>query len=44
MIFKSIKKGYLRKCWNAVHLEEEEQEEEEKEYLVIRGRRKYQLE
>ena len=33
-----MKKGYLKKLWNAVHLEEEE--EEEKEDLENRGCRK----
>ena len=26
-----MKKGYLEKCWDVVHLEEEEEEEEEEE-------------
>ena len=26
---RMMKKGYLKKCWNGVHLEEEEEEEEE---------------
>ena len=38
-----MKKGYLEKFWNGVHLgeeEEEEEEEEEKEDVKIRGCRK----
>ena len=40
-----IKRGYLKKIWNGVHLEEEEEEEEEeKDDLEIRGFRKLQQE
>ena len=37
-----MKKSYLEKFWNGVHLEEEEEEEEEeeKEDLEIRGCKK----
>ena len=31
-----MKKGYLKKIWNAIHLDEEKEEEEEKEDLEIR--------
>ena len=41
-----MKKGYLEKCWNGVHLEEEEEEKEEEkeEFEEICESRMWQLE